>query len=248
MDYYDVLNNCIKKSGLTLKQIEMKTEQLGDKISKSQISNIANGRKIPKPEKNIVLAKALGIEENELLYMAYLQHAPDELKNFVVGFKDTIAELIKIYLQSGFPDEECEEGIEFLKNSRPYALVKYGWDSLDKIIKEGTLYVEYAENEIKYAMPELAPSKIIDESMYPIIAKGDKLHFGNKKYVEVGDIVLVKILKKGTYKDYMFYRRYMINGDGRYIFKAEQKKFPSFRLNEGEFEILYKVARVTKNL
>jgi len=248
VDYFDVINELIAEKGLSQTQIFNKRKDLDVKISKRDLSNVTNKKVILTEEKNCELSKILGLDEEELPFMAYLQHAPEDLKKFVEDFRDIILNIIRLYINSGLPEEQFKEEIEKLRKSRSYEIVKTGWGCLDDIIDENSINIKFQNNEIKYAKPEFAPGQIIDNSMYPLIEKGNRIHYSSKYDVKIGDLVLLKILNKDRYYNCNFIRRYMIDEMGKYLFKAIDPNFPSFRLEKGEFEILYKVDRITKKV
>jgi len=86
MDYAVMLDEIIKKSGLSLRQITKRCTELNYEITPSYISQLKNG-KLPPPSEEIsrTLAQVCG-ENNpmKLVFQGYMEKAPDIIKNYIL--------------------------------------------------------------------------------------------------------------------------------------------------------------------
>lgn len=81
MNYKEQLNRVISESGLTIKDIVKRCEELGEKVTTNYISVLKNQEgKIPSDNLSLAIAKACHAEYAEILVtQAYLDKAPDHL-------------------------------------------------------------------------------------------------------------------------------------------------------------------------
>ena len=98
MDYHELLNKAILESGLSLRQIAKRYNDLGGSITPSYISQLKNG-KLPPPSAEVTatLAKALNTaDESRLIFQGYLEKAPRVIKEYMLAS----SQLNKIMLES----------------------------------------------------------------------------------------------------------------------------------------------------
>lgn len=97
MKYSDLLKKYIKESRLTLDEVSEKIEEEGLTASKQYLSKLQNGKTPPASEKmNKALARITGGDEEKLIFEAYMEKAPDEVKKqysfLLKGLKQEIEE------------------------------------------------------------------------------------------------------------------------------------------------------------
>lgn len=85
MSYSDVLNQYIEKSGLTLGEIAKKINAMGIKIDRSYISMLKNNKtKNPASEEiNKAIAEVTGGDPDKLIFAAFADRAPDQVKRIL---------------------------------------------------------------------------------------------------------------------------------------------------------------------
>jgi len=91
MNYSELLSNYIESSGLSIGEIARRmNDEKGVKIDRSYISMLKNGKtKNPASEEvNQALAEVTGGDPEKLILAAYLEKAPDSVKNFLEGVED----------------------------------------------------------------------------------------------------------------------------------------------------------------
>ncbi|MGG1639915.1 S24 family peptidase [Paenibacillus sp. NRS-1782] len=83
MNYSELLSQYIEQSGLTIADLAKKMNERGVKIERSYISMLKNNKtKNPASEEiNIALAEVTGGDKDKLLMAAFLDKAPEKLKN-----------------------------------------------------------------------------------------------------------------------------------------------------------------------
>lgn len=88
MNYAKMLNEIIKNSELSLRQISKRCEDLNLKITPSYISQLKNG-KLPPPseEVSLILAKICGASDKQahLVFQGYMEKAPSMIKEYMLA-------------------------------------------------------------------------------------------------------------------------------------------------------------------
>ncbi|HPO04158.1 MAG TPA: S24 family peptidase [Bacillota bacterium] len=87
MTYAKMLDDIIKKSDLSLRQIAKHCEDLNLKITPSYISQLKNG-KLPPPseEVSLILAKVCGSDKQaHLVFQGYMEKAPSMIKEYMLA-------------------------------------------------------------------------------------------------------------------------------------------------------------------
>ena len=98
MTYAEMLEDIIRKSELSLRQIAKRCEDLNLKITPSYISQLKNG-KLPPPseEVSLILAKACGSDRQaHLVFQGYMEKAPTMVKEYMLASSN----LNKVMLES----------------------------------------------------------------------------------------------------------------------------------------------------
>lgn len=97
MTFTELLNIIIKESGLTNKEIIEKCKEAGEPITPNYLSILKNDtNKIPSEKVALTLAKVCNAKyENILVVQAYLDRAPQPIKEFIEAVKESEIEEIK---------------------------------------------------------------------------------------------------------------------------------------------------------
>lgn len=82
MRYFEILNDSIKRTNLSLSEITKMLEENEVKIDRSYLSKLSSGNKAPASDRiNEALAKVLKIDPLELKAAAYREKIPDDVLN-----------------------------------------------------------------------------------------------------------------------------------------------------------------------
>ena len=103
MVYAKMLDEMIRKSGLSLRQITKRCRDLNYEITPSYISQLKNG-KLPPPSEEISKALASVCEDKnpmKLVFQGYLEKAPEVIKNYILMSAAVNKQLLK-----SFPQDE----------------------------------------------------------------------------------------------------------------------------------------------
>lgn len=117
MVYAKMLDEIIRKSGLSLRQLTKRCGDLNYEITPSYISQLKNG-KLPPPSEDIskALASVCG-EKNpmRLVFQGYLEKAPDVIKKYILMSVAVNKQLLKSVSQDKKVSSEFEEYIDELE-------------------------------------------------------------------------------------------------------------------------------------
>ncbi|MGR6127893.1 hypothetical protein PPOLYM_03501 [Paenibacillus polymyxa] len=115
MKYSDLLKEYIKKSRLTLEEICSRLEKEGLSMSREHLSRLQNGKTPPtSDELNRAIAKVTGGDAEELIMAAYIEKAPDFVKQKIQVGEDITQFLnaalghVKMPLNGDDPSETFE--------------------------------------------------------------------------------------------------------------------------------------------
>lgn len=99
LSYKKLLSELVKNSGLTLRDIADRCRERGVSIDPSYISKIQTGKQAPpSDEVSRVLAEVLESDPIELIWLGYVEKAPEEIKGyFTVGGTATMSETPEVY-------------------------------------------------------------------------------------------------------------------------------------------------------
>jgi transcriptional regulator with XRE-family HTH domain len=104
MDYASLLRDYITKSGLSLSQIASELNKKGFSTDKGYISKLQNAKNPPAGEPmNKALAEITGGDPDRLLWYAYVEKAPEDIKGLLSSIKDVdklYDHVIDLYVES----------------------------------------------------------------------------------------------------------------------------------------------------
>jgi transcriptional regulator with XRE-family HTH domain len=254
MSFKDTLAVAIENSGLTIREISKKCEELGMPITHSYISQLRSGKSNPPSEEIIkILSKICDINENVLILEAYLDKAPSYFinlleiikmdfnnnsinnLNFIERGMDTIQYTAddKIIINKEYINKEKKR-----INERTLAeclVEEYENISYNTLSQNGeNIGINYAENtsQLPYIKVDIQ-----DNAMAPIIPKNSKAYFeASEKYID-GDIICF------LYNDDILVRKYFIKED-IVILNPINSQFEPIIYISKDIKILGKVKRV----
>lgn len=100
MNYADLLKSYIKQSPYTLDELSEKLEKRGISASLQYLSRLQNGKNPPaSDELNRAIAEITGGDPEELIFAAYLEKVPDELKDYLKfrkNFDESLIEALEL--------------------------------------------------------------------------------------------------------------------------------------------------------
>ena len=215
MPYTQLLNQLIDQSGLTAKEIAERCKQQGQTITASYVSILrkeANER-IPSDEVSHALEDVLGAPKDTLVLEAYLDNAPEAMKEFLDKMKAQAFELAFRAIDSTlFIGEAERELIAAQLDQMPLARVLL---QLSQDMQPGfnqnfiTRSEQTDDGQINVSMGMNMDFLITDNSMQPVLPEGSKVKLKIQEEYHSGEIVAV------TTKDgkNMMYRKLYITRD-----------------------------------
>jgi len=174
MDYYSQLvDSYISKSGLSLAEIARRmNEDKGIKVDRSYISKLRNFPKYPATEEiNRALAEVTNGDPEELILAAYLEKAPNGIKETLESYKETAVVLLLNAL------------VNFLETFRQTGAID--WDRIHSIGSLSSLLQKlkhHVKIEPLYEDPEYA-AELIKQLKYFFYPNLESLHF-EKIYID----------------------------------------------------------------
>lgn len=178
MNYANLLRSYIKESRLTLDEISEKLEGFGIKATKPYLSKLQNGKTPPASDKlNKALAEITGGDVQKLIWAAFIEKAPEEIKGFFSLMNNPlIFSLLKI--EDKFPGflEGKYKGSNRIKdiiNSREYEQFKTSiedfFESLDETYQDPQYWTTISREEFEDIYKKEASietTKIIEINLY----------------------------------------------------------------------------------
>jgi len=172
----------IKESNLTHKEISEKCKLIGVNLNPSYISKLKTGKQPPASDEiNKAIATVCGYEyqiEN-LLFEAYLEKAPDFIKELLNKTIQYLRESTKNTVTNQYSDEIKYDLSEYINNLSGYKVIN------NAIITMKSLNFGEINGDKVMQMP--------DDSMEPLIPRGATVHYEEIELVNDGDIIVVSI-------------------------------------------------------
>jgi SOS-response transcriptional repressor LexA len=238
----------VKNSGYTLKEIVDRCKLYGVDIDPSYISKLQSGkqRHPASDEVNIALAKACKTDPEELQYEAYMEKAPELIKNFIESLLDYLRNFTKSVLLAQVPkdvaylvEEKFSEvsDLELIRevvNENPFDTMEH---------KDNTFVMpDYKDQDSTVIINPIFGLTMEDNSMSPIIPEGARIQLGEPSEVNDGDIVVAVL----SDKNYLI-RRY-VPIDEKIVLIAENSFFKPQTLDRDSVIIAAKVKSYIKDL
>ena len=91
MSYAKVLDQLITESGLQVKEIAQKCEEMGVQVTPAYISSVRTSKKgTPSDRLSRAIALICGVDENTLVVEAYYENAPEEFRQMIDVLREDI--------------------------------------------------------------------------------------------------------------------------------------------------------------
>ena len=247
MSYNKTLQNMIKNSGLTLKEVAERCKAEGVSIDPSYISKLSGGNQSPASEEiNIALAKACGQDPEDLLFESYLEKAPDSIKTFITQVSKFVRELTSVLARKELPIQAAKLADDKVNSFSDLTIMKLIinenlFDMLNKY-KKTEVIRDTDDQDIKIIMNPMFGLTMPDNSMEPTIPAGARLQLSEPEYVENGDIVAAYISE-----DVYAIRKYVLVDKKIFLF-ADNTSIEPLTFNKKSLKLIGKVKSFTKEL
>jgi transcriptional regulator with XRE-family HTH domain len=179
--YHELLNKAILESGLSLRQIAKRYNDLGGSITPSYISQLKNG-KLPPPSADVTatLAKALNCsEESRLVFQGYLEKAPQVIKEYMLASSHLNKIMLESLCKVRGDDELTRSAGEFLSKLDVLSTVtltsKYVTDGVFQLTEQFAKDLELEAKGLQPVGKEQIGYRLESDDMYPYLPKGCRL-------------------------------------------------------------------------
>ncbi|MCR8963940.1 LexA family transcriptional regulator [Brevibacillus halotolerans] len=250
MGYYDLLDEMLKKSGLTLQEIADRCERdFGVKINRSYISKLKTVRQSPASDEiNEAIARVCGANVEEFLYEAYLEKAPDSMKSFIKNLIKVTRELNILAYKNNVPNDKLSvveahfnqlSDFEFMKEISKFSdsFTEFKIQKIDEL--EDKEHIGFSK--------QIYDIKMEDNSMEPTIPEGAIIHIDSKANIKAGDIVFVSFVE-GDYQIKRYYpniEEYYEGEDYQIIFTSDNPIHEPIAVNASDVKLLRKITSYT---
>ncbi len=206
MAYKEMLEKIMNEQKLTNTEVVARCKEQGIEISETYFSRIKNNKKNPPSEEvSRAIANACNVDERLLVIEGYIDKSPKEIQeafktiNFMA--KSATAKLFKIIKKGD------------MKTLQEYLDTQPVSDTVIEILDSKEQYIEFLENNYTFeslgnglalsmSLKEPVAINIEDDSMFPILQKGDKVGLEVLRTYNTNDILLI-VYKKHKYIRYL---------------------------------------------
>ena len=197
MPYTVLLNDLIKKSGMSAKEIAEKCQALGASITPSYLSLLRkeNCTRTPSEDISRALAKVLGADDEDLLLVEKaLDDAPEAIRR---AFQNLVASMTAALMQNASQelDADTQNRMMEIVMQQPLAqavLQLARQPDLEKIHREvNTAIIQNETGTTVVNVSGFTSFDITDNAMYPTLTKGDKVNVTAQAEYATGDIIAV---------------------------------------------------------
>ncbi len=248
MAYARLLNELIEKSGLTAKDIAQKCTEQGQKITASYISILRNenSNRVPSEELSRTLEKVLNAEPEQLVVEAYIENAPEKVKDALRNMMVSSVKLAFIALGNQVKEEEKELIIaESLKQPYSTIVLSLASQSKNDIFNQNmvTSTEEVDGKQFNTKIDFNIDFEVKDDSMAPKLNKGDRVKLQTQNVYNNDDIVCYKTKSNDTIK----YRKLYMK-DNKTMLVPFNFDYEIEEYSKEEVSIIGKVTQIVKNL
>jgi transcriptional regulator with XRE-family HTH domain len=253
MSYSETLAKIVENSGLTLKEISEKCKELGINVAPSYISKLQTNKQAPaSDEVNIAIAKVCGGDIEKLLYEAYIEKAPEYIKELlkkVVGYlRETAISITKNHNPK--TSESIIRGLIY--NLSDYDFIKEYSEMFDNFSEYTSPYLMLSPNnkDERFFTNPLLGIEMPDDSMEPTIPRGSTIHFTDYEKLRNGDIVVVVLADKSfLVRRYYLFQDHLNPEYNQVILTADKPACEPFPIDSmEEIKILGKVTSISTKL
>lgn len=195
MPYASRLNDMIKKSGMTAKEIADKCTENGQAVTASYISILRNDKnqRIPSPEVSAALAAAMGQDENLLVVEGAFDSAHPIIQKAINNISINMALQMQI-MTGGKVTPELYHTAKQLAAAMPVA------ESIIELAKEPDMNQLNSNTDKNYSFEEHGNQlnfnlvndnslEVKDDAMFPMICEGDSVKLRQVSKYYSGDII-----------------------------------------------------------
>lgn len=254
MGYKEHLEKIIKESGKSYREIVLESKKNGNKgFTQGYLSQIKTGAIAPASEEvNYLIATICGADPEELQFEAYMESAPNIIKEFLNKISNLLFSGIESYFYKYLPKPLRKIALrkvqnEFTTYKMVSAIAKDGFGQFT--IENGNLVLCRSEADeaisddfLEIVVPTQGFIEQRDDSMQPVILQGEKVEIDSMKTPRIGEIGLFRINDEED-----LVRRYT-EKDGKILLVPENNKYEEKLLDLDEVEIRATVTAVTKKL
>ncbi len=257
MAYTKLLNDIINESGLSVKEIAKRCNQLGVKLTASYISTLKNdtNNRTPSDEVSRAIAKACNFEDEEALILeAYIDNAPKEFQGVITFIRNAALYSVFGLFENSFSKEVFEKAKEEFESMPLYKIVQLMNNEGDKIIEKGIGAMNYTsvstDDELTIRQEIVTPSffDVIDDSMFPVLPKNSKVSIEYVDITEINDGDIVAIADKQSQTTYYRKIAFLNDEHTNFMLYPLNPKYPTEKQTIKNTLILGKVKKVTSDL
>lgn len=246
MSYSETLARMVENSGMTLKDLADKCKQSGVRIDPSYISKLQTAKQLPASDEiNIAIAKACDSEPDILLYEAYMEKAPEMIREFIKKLTKLLKINAKLSLLSQVPKEIEDLIEEQINGASEYELIQLfltmDTEKLESI-GSGLVVKDHSDKDVRLLVNDFLNLNMPDDSMAPIINKGARVQIEGREYVKSGDIV-VAVMEDKSY----LIRRFISLGD-KVVLIAENSSYEPLTIEKTAINLAGRVKSITMEL
>lgn len=245
--YSKLLAKIIAESGLTIKEIAQKCNEIGNGIDVTRLSKLQNGRlDAPSEKVSRDIAKVCNANDRELVLEGYLEKAPKEvIEAFLsIRYMTTISALsvlentfdnnVLTYIQEELEKEPLAQFIISLIDKK----------ATDVILDNEKIEFNVEKDKFNMILNNPSSLKVKDNSMYPIIPKDAEISLKIQNKYDNGDILAIKVNNK---EDFIV-RYVLFKNDSIVLTSLNNKDFEKLEYRKNEVTILGKIIKVTTDI
>lgn len=203
MPYSNLLKKIIADKNYNYADIIRECQKRGEKIDKTYLSKIVNGRAMP-PKENIskLFAEICGVDERLLIIEGYLDKAPEIIRDVFVEMKKKSMRISMQVFQNKF-DEKTLTELENIIEKEPLADFVLSIMNSEKYDISDS--IELNDKNYKMEMTEPMGITMDSDAMFPVIPQNAKVILKIEEEYKNGDILVVKIGDKVVIRESFIY-------------------------------------------
>lgn len=232
MPYARLLDQLIKESGMSAKEVAEKCAQFGATVTPSYISLLRNENRnrTPSDDVSIALAKVFGKREDYLVIERQMDEAPELFKQVIIRFVK-LSLLSAASFQNSTISADQLEAVVSLIDKQPMAELLFALNSIEDALPAGIELMQSSGAGFEFTA--------LDDAMAPIIKKGNKVQLLQQSEYRNGDIVGFE------WNEQLYYRQYQKVNETTVLLFAYNPEFQQLIYSEKEMTLMGKVQAVT---
>lgn len=232
MPYARLLDQLIKESGMSAKEVAEKCTQFGATVTPSYISLLRNENRnrTPSDDVSIALAKVFGKREDYLVIERQMDEAPELFKQIIFKFIKMSLLSAASFQNSTVPADQLEAVVSLI-DKQPMAELLLALNSIGDALPAGIELLQSSGAGFEFTA--------LDDAMAPIIKKGNKVQLVHQSEYRNGEIVAFEWNKQ------LYYRQYQKVNETTILLLAYNPEFPQLVYSEKEMALMGRVQAVT---